>query len=839
MPFPISIRARCRGCRAKSARRSGADWISSRCSGRRRPIPRRSGRRATRSTRPSAPSRWSGFDAAVVYTDEIERQLQRLEEIGPNDLDPACACIDRACRKLVIFLDELVGGAPPVPLKLFPEYEAMQRSRGVKAAAATDLFFPDLRLRIPLPGAPLPLEPTKLASHLVKQRRVYQTGLLGFLRGESDGARAMRDAAAGMERVSAQESARVFWWTVGAFFDAIIAGGLEPGFGAKQLAARLDLQIRRVVEGSAKVATRLRREVLYYVALSAPVTPTVQAVQAGFGLRGLIPTADALNADLVGLQSVLREVREQLGTAKNIWLKVTLGRGESLPKLKAALQTVHGNVVAIGNDALTELTASLLARLDTMPPSGDVSDSLAMEYATGILLAESAVENYGSLASNFPLQVAAMLSRLDAAQTGRPIPVATGPLIDGIFRRAQERILLAQVAREIQVNLRHMEQVLDGFFRDHGKRAELATLGKDSLQIRGALRMLEQDDAERLLGLCQEQIDSYANPDTIVGDDDLELLAESLSGLGFFIEAFEQQRPNRQRLIAPLLAKRLGEAPPVQHDRATETVEDAVEDLRNVLPTLVAEVRRAPTDAAARAELTARLNELVDDATLIDDDELVAQAQAALAELDSGGTVALEAAVTAIAESGTTGRGARSDDLGGDAAAACGRRHGAGRRTAGDLPHRGRRGPRCSCGKSRGARAEPERSRCAANVASAVSHAEGQRSDGRPHRVRRRRLGGREDPQSPARGGARGHADGACDDRDRRSEFPAVGRCAQGRGQRCPPIPRNCLRPSRGSKPSFRPTPSRRPRRRSRPLRPGARPTANPWRRSPWRSCHP
>ena len=38
----------------------------------------------------------------------------------------------------------------------------------------------------------------------------------------------------------------------------------------KQLAARIDLQIRRVVEGSAKVADRLRREVLYYVAISAP-----------------------------------------------------------------------------------------------------------------------------------------------------------------------------------------------------------------------------------------------------------------------------------------------------------------------------------------------------------------------------------------------------------------------------------------------------------------------------------------------------------------------------------------------------------------------------------------
>ena len=84
-------------------------------------------------------------------------------------------------------------------------------------------------------------------------------------------------------------------------------------------------------------------------------------------------------------------------------------------------------------------------------------------------------------------------------------------------------------------------------------------------------------------------------------------------------------------------------------------MEDAVEDLRNTLPELVAEMRRAPADAAARAELTAKLNDLVDDATLIDDAELVAQAQAALAELESGGTVELEAAVSAIADSGGAG----------------------------------------------------------------------------------------------------------------------------------------------------------------------------------------
>ena len=61
-------------------------------------------------------------------------------------------------------------------------------------------------------------------------------------------------------------------------------------------------------------------------------------------------------------------------------------------------------------------------------------------------------------------------------------------MLDEMARRAQERLLLAQVAREIQANLRHMEQVLDAFFRDHDKRAEPATLGHDSKQIMGALQ---------------------------------------------------------------------------------------------------------------------------------------------------------------------------------------------------------------------------------------------------------------------------------------------------------------------------------------------------------------
>jgi chemosensory pili system protein ChpA (sensor histidine kinase/response regulator) len=535
-----------------------------------------------------------------------------------------------------------------VPLKLFPEYELMQQARGVRAAAPTDLFYPDLSPRAPKIATAKAVTPKRLPSYLVKQRRLYQRGLLAWLRGDDEGARVMRDAVQGIEDVQTHSAQRSFWWAVGALLESIVEKGVESGFGVKQLCGRVDLQIRRFVEGSGKVADRMRREVLYYVAISAPVGPQVQAVQRAYRLPGLIPTADVLSADVVRMQPHLREARDLLATAKDLWLKLTGGRVESLPKLKQTLSALRDKTAAIGEPSLSKLSAALADRLDKLP-SGPVSEALAMEYATGLLLAESGIENYATASPELPRQVDAMIARLD---TSRPAVGAAAPFLDEMARRAQERLLLAQVAREIQANLRHMEQVLDAFFRDHDKRADLATLAHDSKQIMGALKMLGLEHAEQLLTLCQQQIDQYAQPDARVADEDLELLAESLSGLGFYIEAVEQQRPDRDRLIEPLLAKRLGvPAKPLvdEHD----TVEAAVKDLKAALPATLAAFQRSPGEASVRGRLEAELTTLKNDAELIGDATLQTDADAALELLAHAGTgdiAALPNAIAAIAE---------------------------------------------------------------------------------------------------------------------------------------------------------------------------------------------
>src|SRR4030095_16822061 len=121
--------------------------------------------------------------------------------------------------------------------------------------------------------------------------------------------------------------------------------------------------------------------------------------------------------------------RERRKGAKEPGLKAASGRAENLPKLKQTLVSVHAKAAEIHNGALMKLTAALVERIDKVPAAG-VSESVAMEYATALLLAESAFENYASLSADFPKQVDAMLSRLDAARAGRPT-AASGAAVVG------------------------------------------------------------------------------------------------------------------------------------------------------------------------------------------------------------------------------------------------------------------------------------------------------------------------------------------------------------------------------------------------------------------------
>ena len=185
-----------------------------------------------------------------------------------------------------------------------------------------------------------------------------------------------------------------------------------------------------------------------------------------------------------------------------------------------------------------------------------------MEYATALLLAESAFENFNNLSPEFPSQVDAMLERLDAARAGRFGGRGGADARRDVAAVRRSACCCRRSMREMQVNLRHMEQVLDAFFRDH-TQAFRARRARQRTASRFAARCACSGWTTPIgcSSLCQTADRKLRQPRYPVDEEGLELLAESLSGLGFYIEAVQHQRPDRERIIAPLIAKRLGEAP--------------------------------------------------------------------------------------------------------------------------------------------------------------------------------------------------------------------------------------------------------------------------------------
>ena len=183
------------------------------------------------------------------------------------------------------------------------------------------------------------------------------------------------------------------------------------------------------------------------------------------------------------------------------------------------------------------------------------------------------------------------------------------PVLDEMSQAARRSACCwRRSVREIQANLRHMEQVLDAFFRDH-TQARRARRRSRRTASRSAARCACSGSTTPTgcSALCQQQIDDvcrsgHAGRATRTSSCSPNRCRASASTS----RRCEQQRPDRDRLIAPLLAKRLGEAPRAGRRRDRIGRGPRSPNCAPRCRELVAEVQRAPADAAARERTASR-----------------------------------------------------------------------------------------------------------------------------------------------------------------------------------------------------------------------------------------
>lgn len=581
-----------------------------------------------------------GLAAATRFNEELEKLVTHLDGEDSSRLPGAVAAAKKGISALSAYLDTLLAGQADHPMRLLSPYLELNHARGANDANEGDLFFPNLAAALPPVVAGEALDDAVLAKALGLQRSQYQQGLLRMLKGgdTSEALHQMQTAVGAIESLQAATANRPFWTAASAFFDALAFGRLEVGASNKPLFAKVDQQIKQLIDGSGKVAERLFRDLLLAVARAAPAPGRVSQLKEAYGLDRLVTIPDAIRgSDDEALAAMVRELRELTAQQKDTWLKYTSGNRAAIePFGKQALTLAERSARLPSREIqavlarLTEVAPGLKAR--AIPPS----EAQALEVATALLFLESALENYFRLGADFARQAQTVAERLKGALAGEmlaPMDAIEGGLLDEMTRRAQEKLLIFQVGQEVQVNLQNIEQVLDGYFRDPAKRGELGALAGQFAQVQGALMIMELGDAAGLNAAVMARVQQFAEGSLDGEGEAAEMVADGLSALGLYVTALQQGSATPREVLLPALL-RFGLAAPEMalepEVRRTGTISPIDIDVqKQKVQALYEDWKEAPA-ADTRERLERAVGNLQRDAAVVSDTAVSKQSEAAL-----------------------------------------------------------------------------------------------------------------------------------------------------------------------------------------------------------------
>jgi chemosensory pili system protein ChpA (sensor histidine kinase/response regulator) len=542
----------------------------------------------------------------------------------------------RAIRTLHAYLDGLMAGAPNAEVALMPVYAELAVARGSEPPPPSELFFPDIGARVRRAAAEQSLDDDARTRALRASRGKYQKGLLQLLQNRDVpmGLQLMGEAVAEVEALVPAGAQYTFWWAVGGLLEALKKGSIDTDIWTKRLCGHLDMQMRRMLEGSKQLAERLFRDVLYHLAQDKSGQGRAAEARTLFELDRYLPVA-ALETpveDPVAIRQA--ELRDALNAALTDWLRAASGRRDGLEGVRAALQRA-GDVVR--EDPLSPVLRDLLSAMSDVARGLDGvagvtgNEALQVEMAVAILLAQHGNELGGGLPPTFAEQARLQSECLglaadpDADLTG----LASDPQLEEFARQARDKLLLVQVTQSIQGNLQQVEDILERFFRDPAARGDLPLVPGLMKQVEGEFNLLHLDVAADLVKASMGQFAVLAEPGREISPDELNWIADAISTLGLYVEVLRRGR-NDPGALRALLAQ------PGLEARGESSVEDEIRASCDKLAELAMGLPTAADPVAGRTEIRAELTRLARDADLVGDRALRGLVDAASQALDAG-----------------------------------------------------------------------------------------------------------------------------------------------------------------------------------------------------------
>ncbi|WP_089397894.1 Hpt domain-containing protein [Noviherbaspirillum humi] len=597
------------------------------------------------------------IDGIAVISEAVESLLQKVEG-GQLGLDEALVNdIATAFQALTEYLEELRSGMPHQPVRLFPYYQALMNGRGAESPHPGDLFFPDLSTAF----APEPARGGTPPADLSSLRGRFELALLGLMKADAAAARthgaAMRDVIADVVHGQSGARARAFWRVMQGMAEAVGGGHVGVDIEIKRLFGRINLQLRRLSEGSASLAERLQRDALFFIAQIDDAPPAIRELQQAYRLDGMVPRDYAERRyGRIDLEAQLK-AKERLAHAKSTWTRIAGGEAALAPAFEADMQALAEAGAGLGSEPLAKLLREM-SGIARHAAHGIIADSIGLEMATGLLFLENALNSLNRLPADFAEQAQTLTLRLLSLVEGQPAEQAA-PWLNDMSQQAQHRQTMAVLGNEMQSNLRQVEKQLDEYFREPAaQHGTLPDIDRMLGQLQGVLAVLDQPDAVDAIAHARSHLRAFidAPASTEPPLHACQQVARNVGALGFFIDAMQQDADEaRSRFVfdpesGSFQSRLLDRRAPVQpvaafesampaapHDAAPAEPASAEEDLtrfQQQSATLARALGEQPDDADLQQQLRESLEQMRVNATLVADTGAAERAKAGIRLLD-------------------------------------------------------------------------------------------------------------------------------------------------------------------------------------------------------------
>ncbi len=492
---------------------------------------------------------------ATMLAQELENLAKALLENEIRHKSDAAECLAAGMLQLPGYLESLYHGQPDIPLILLPQLNDLLAVQDKDLLSEGEFFFPDLSISVPILVGNEPLVTGDLQFVAKKLRPGYLSGLLGVIK-ENKVTESLEKLIIVIDNLliaSSTEKARQLWWITSGVIDSLYEQGLETSIAVKILLARVDQQIKRVIDFGEEILsqeppTKINKNLLYYVAQSQSQNDRVIELKKAFGLDypddDLVKKARedlyGFNVNLIG--SISDQVREELNKIKDsldLNMRVKSGASSNLEPVLVQFDTISSALGMLGMNTQQGLMREFKNFIATKISQGEaLDDEDYMNVASALLHIESSISEFGS--------------NLDGSKVGEILP------------SAEYEKLLRLVSQEIINDTLKIKDGVNQFSIELDKLELLDDVPALLENIKGAMRILTHDVQANLAEAIQDYVViELIDKQVDVNEAQLDFLADAIIGLEYYYEAMLEQNvaPEIGLKVATQSITQLGYAP--------------------------------------------------------------------------------------------------------------------------------------------------------------------------------------------------------------------------------------------------------------------------------------